>query len=126
VVAVQEQRELVTLLAGQRGRAGDHLLDVGVEVVIVALVRGAVCAAVTLAGVNRGDGRRGGAAGGAGRAAFTSLRRAVGGRALVGTRRLPSRGLCGAAGGLRRVTWVLRPWLDLTSGAEPSVDRRGG
>jgi hypothetical protein len=121
VVAVQEQRELVALLAGQRGRVVDHLLDVGVEAVIVALGRGAVCAAVTLAGLDRGDRRLGGA----GRAAFTSPRRAVGGRAVIGVRRLPSYGLC-AAGGLRRVTWVLRLWLDLTSGAEPGVDRRGG
>jgi hypothetical protein len=36
-----EQRELVTLFPAQRGRVFDHLLDVGVEVVIVALVRGA-------------------------------------------------------------------------------------
>lgn len=44
----QEQRELVTLLAGQRGRIFDDLLDVGGEVVLVALAYGAVCALVTV------------------------------------------------------------------------------
>jgi hypothetical protein len=50
--SAQEEGELVTLLAGQRGRVLDHLLDVGVELVIV-------CVAVSLAWVVRG-GRGGG------------------------------------------------------------------
>jgi hypothetical protein len=46
----QEQRELVTLIAAQRGRVLDHFLDIGVEVVIVSAVRGALYAAVALGG----------------------------------------------------------------------------
>jgi hypothetical protein len=71
-VAAQEQRELVTLLTRQRRCAVDHLCDVGVEFISVAVGRGAVCTAVTLACLVRGDNRVGGA-GRVGRRAFTSL-----------------------------------------------------
>jgi hypothetical protein len=46
----QEQRELVTLIPAQRRRVLDHLLDIGVKVVIVSAVRGAVSVTVTLGG----------------------------------------------------------------------------
>jgi hypothetical protein len=49
VAVAQRQCERVSLLAGQRWRAGDHLVDIGIQIVITAIIGGAVLTAVTLA-----------------------------------------------------------------------------